>query len=149
MEHDFVSRSSVKFPGAPEQCPTSPDGMFQTEISVPFLQAIFDTEFQTFAAVLIFGRWNSFVQVVETRFWDEVYHGTGRDTMRFRQENYLQTCGEADVAKTTKCRMGTQKSEKRTEGDKISPCVNLQQCRCSIPFLDLQAPSSFSSRCFC
>lgn len=148
MEHDFVSHSSVKFPGAPEQGPTSPDGMFQT-VSVPFLQAIFDTEFQTFAAVLIFGRWNSFVQVVETRFWDEVYHGTGRDTMRFRPENYLQTCGEEDVAKTTKCTMGTQKSAKRTGDDKFSPCVNLQQCRCSIRFLDLQAPSFFSSRCFC
>jgi len=75
--------------------------------------------------------------------------GTGRDTMSFRPENYLQTCGEADLAKETKWRMGTQKRAKRTEGDKFLPCVNLQQCRCSIRFLNLQAPSSFSSRCFC
>ena len=27
--------------------------------------------------------------------------GTGRDTMSFRPENYLQTRGEADLAKTT------------------------------------------------
>ena len=68
MEHDFVSRPSGKFPRAPGHLERlsyiSPDGMFQTEKSVPFLQAIFDTEFQTFAAVLIFGRWISFVQVV-------------------------------------------------------------------------------------
>ena len=56
---------------------------------------------------------------------------------------------EADLAKTTKCRMGTQKSAKRTEGDKFLPCVILQQCRCSIRCLDLQAPSSFSLRCLC
>ena len=68
MEHDFVSRPSAKFPGAAEHLERlsyiSPEGMFQTEKSVLFLQAIFDTEFQTFAAVLIYGRWNSFVQVV-------------------------------------------------------------------------------------
>ena len=40
MIHDFSGRSSGKFPGATERkgSPVFPDGMFQTEIRVPFVQ---------------------------------------------------------------------------------------------------------------
>lgn len=82
MEHDFVSRPSGKFPGAAEHLERlsyiSPDGMFQTEIPLPFLQAIFDTEFQTFAAVLIFGM-EQFCTSGISAILGRIYHGTGRD----------------------------------------------------------------------
>ena len=43
MVHDFSGRSSGKFPGATERLkikgsPVFPDGMFQTEIRVPFVE---------------------------------------------------------------------------------------------------------------
>ena len=49
MEHDFLGLSSGKFPGATEHLkgsPVFPDGIFQTEIRVPFFKAIFDTSFR-------------------------------------------------------------------------------------------------------
>ena len=41
MERDFLGLPNAKFPGATEHLssPVFPDGIFQTEIRVPFLQS--------------------------------------------------------------------------------------------------------------
>ena len=54
LEHDFLSRSCGKVPGATEHLkrrPVFPNGIFQTEIRVPFFQSHLCYQFQDFAVV--------------------------------------------------------------------------------------------------
>ena len=66
MEYDFLGRSIGKFPGATKHLKRwscfFPDGIFQTETRVPYLQSHLWNRVQAFAVV--FGKWNWFVQMV-------------------------------------------------------------------------------------
>ena len=61
--------------------PVFPDGIFQTEIRVPFLQSIFDTSFRPSRPS--FGKWNWFAQMVKAI--------PGRNLLVLNSANHLTT----------------------------------------------------------
>ena len=134
--------------------PPPPPHSHQTRVKVKMVstQQLCTIHKNVSGKIWLGSKWNTTLWVVPVENFREqrnTWKGCPVSLDRMFRTEIIYRREEADLAKTTKCRMGTQKSAKRTEGDKFLPCVILQQCRCSIRCLDLQAPSSFSLRCLC